>query len=264
MPTPNASIAVVNSSEVSTAKVVSSGTGVAQIAIVNNTVAVTPTSGFSGKTQVVVQVTQENTVTTVKVPVTVLPQAPIKPIVDPVSAIETKVDWNASPNAIGYQVIVDGKIACVTSSSQTECNVPQLIGPKTDVQVLSRGGSALKSDPVPAVYTNKDPVVAGLVNFANNSYVLSASEKTKLRELAATIKAEGFTNVVIAGHTDPNTGVNNQTLSENRAKATAAYLQKFVPKLNVKVEGYAATQRTGSGNDEVVYANDRRAEIKVW
>lgn len=257
-------MAVVNSSEVSTAKVVSAGTGVAQIAIVNNTVAVTPTSGFSGKTQVVVQVTQENTITTVKVPVTVLPQAPIKPIVDPQSSTETKVDWNASPNAIGYQVFVDGKIACVTGAGQTECNVPQLLGPKSDVQVLSRGGSLLKSDPVPAVYTNKDPIVAGLVNFANNSYVLTSSEKAKLRELATTIKAEGFTNVVISGHTDPNTGVNNQVLSENRAKATAEYLQKFVPKLTVKVQGFAATQRTGNGNDEIVYANDRRAEIKVW
>lgn len=246
------------------AKVVSVGTGVAQISIVNNTVAVTPTSGFSGKTQVVVQVTQENAVTTVKVPVTVLPQAPVKPIVDPQSSTETKIDWNPSPNAVGYQVLVDGKIACVTSSSLTECSVPQLLGPKSEVQVISRGGSLLKSDPVPAVYTNKDPIVAGLVNFANNSYVLTSSEKAKLRELATTIKEEGFTNVLISGHTDPNTGVDNQTLSENRAKATAEYLQKFVPKLTVKVQGFAATQRTGSGNDEIVYANDRRAEIKVW
>jgi outer membrane protein OmpA-like peptidoglycan-associated protein len=238
--------------------------GIAQVAIVNNTVAVTPTSGYSGKTSVVVQVTNDNEVTTVKVPVTVLPLAPIKPILDPVSTEATKVDWNASPNAIGYQVFVDGKIACVTNSAQTECSVPQLLGPKADVQVLSRGGSLLKSDPVPAVYTNKDPITAGLVNFANNSYVLTASEKTKLRELASIIKTQGFTHIEVSGHTDPNTGVNNQVLSENRAKATVAYLQKLVPKLEVKVAGYAATQRTSSEKNDVVYAADRRAEIKVW
>ena len=176
------------------------------------------------------------------------------------------VNWAPSQSeVVGYIVTVNSQPTCFTMT--TSCEINQLIGPKTKVAVIAQGNDNTfsTSAPLPAFKPTR-PVPALVVNFAVASSVLSPKFKTDLRNLAKVMVKEGFTKVDIAGHTD-STGqavsYDNQQLSDARAKATLAYLKRFVPKLKSVTGSYAYERRiTDESTTEALYLN-RRAEVAV-
>ena len=86
------------------------------------------------------------------------------------------------------------------------------------------------------------------------------------RKFVKEVKAAGFNKVVLEGHTDVQgtaSGYDNLTLSNNRAKQTAAYLRKFL-KVKFSQDQYADTRPAVAGADETAYKNNRRTEVSVW
>jgi outer membrane protein OmpA-like peptidoglycan-associated protein len=187
------------------------------------------------------------------------PQQPLVPA--------TTLTWNPSPSqVIEYVVKVNEKQVCVTTS--TTCEVKQLVGPKTKVEIIASGNDNTFSVPtkLPIAKPTR-PIPALVVNFDTAKYELSPKFKADLQALAKTMVKEGFTKVVISGHTDTAgkvTNYDNQTLSEERAKVTLAYLKKFVPKLKSVEYAYAFSKLAADeSTPEGMYTN-RRAEVFVW
>ena len=176
------------------------------------------------------------------------------------------ISWNPSQSeVVGYVVKVNSEAVCFAMT--TSCEITQLIGPKSKVEVLAQGNDNTFSTPVPLpAFKPARPIPALVVNFAVASAVLSPKFKTDLRNLAKVMVKEGFTKVDITGHTD-STGqrvsYDNQRLSDARAKATLTYLKRFVPKLQSVTGAYAFDKRiTEERTPDELYTN-RRAEVAV-
>ena len=192
---------------------------------------------------------------------TVLPVAAGKPIAVPKSLNESVISWKKSINATGYDVKVNGEVVCQTSA--TSCTAPVLIGPKTPVEVVAKGGDKLETI-VPSAYQANKPVPAITVNFKTGSAVLSTAQKAELQKIAAIIVKEGFQRLVVTGHTDNQPGMDNKALSAARAKATADYLAKLVPAVDFVTRGYAASVPVSSNDTAAGQAANRRAELSLW
>ena len=248
--------------ESATVKIVSVGNGLADANLNNNSVSYNPVTSFSGKTNVTVETTVNGVTTQQQVQVLVLPVPPKVSESQPIKFTTSTINWDKSPNAIGYQVWIRGQLVCTTTSA-TKCEVPLTVGPETPVTVTVLGNDDTKTDVTP-VYSIKKPLPALVVNFDTAKYDLSTSAKKHLQEVAAVIKQEGFTRLVITGHTDSRGGIDNSKLSLNRAQATVDYLKKLLPKMNIKVGAYAAGKPIASNATPQGEAANRRAEISVW
>jgi outer membrane protein OmpA-like peptidoglycan-associated protein len=243
-------------------KIVSVGKGLADANLANNNVNYEPTTSFSGKTNVTVETTVNGVTTQQVVQVTVLPVAPKVSESQPIKFTTSTINWDKSPNAVGYQVWVRGQLVCTTTSA-TNCQVPVTVGPETPVTVEVLGNDNTKTAVTPT-YSIKKPLPALMVNFATAKSDLSADAKKHLQEVAAVIKKEGFTRLVITGHTDSQGGIDNNKLSLDRAQATVDYLKKLLPKMNIKVGAYASAKPIAPNTTAAGEAANRRAEISVW
>ena len=198
----------------------SASKGLSEVKIVENQIAVVPTVGFSGKTEVSITVTDGLTTTTVTVPVTVLPEPVKDPILTPVAARQTTVSWEPSPNANSYQVIVDGKTACKAATDS--CEIRKILGPNADVQVVANGGDATKSDAVDADYeATKTVVVTKLVGTTRGGK-LTQNDINMLNKVVATVKSQGFETVTISQIT---TNRVNSSAAKARVDALVNYVK---------------------------------------
>ena len=220
-------------------------------------------SGYSGKTSVQVVVSTGTETKTVKVPVVVLPEVAKDPVSIASGLDSSYISWNASSNAIGYTVKVDGQAVCFTTS--TSCSAPVLVGPKSNVEVIARGNDGLQAVNNAAFKAPAEPIPALTVNFKTASSVLSTAAKAELKDIAAAIIKTGFTTVQVSGHTDSRGGTDNTKLSAARAQAVVKYLQTLLPDVNVKakVTAAAATQPVASNATADGQAANRRAEISL-
>jgi len=111
--------------------------------------------------------------------------------------------------------------------------------------------------------------VAGLlrtpVNFATDSYTLSASEQQELTQVADRLKACPNANVAVSGYTD-DTGNDaiNVPLSNNRAKAVTDFLvSDGVPRDHVTSRGLSAADPVASNATSDGRAQNRRVVIVI-
>ena len=237
------------------------GEGIARVSVIGTKVSITPEKTFSGITSAAVTVRDKGQTATVIVPVTVLPVAAGTPIAVPKSLNESVISWKKSPNATEYEVKVNGESACQTAA--TSCTAPVLIGPKTPVEVIAKGGDKLETV-APSAYQPNKPVPAITVNFKTGSSVLSAAQKAELQKIAAIINKEGFQRIVVTGHTDSQPGMDNKVLSLARAKATADYLTKLIPSVDFVTRGFSDTLPVASNDTAAGMAANRRAELSLW
>ncbi|CAB4845394.1 unannotated protein [freshwater metagenome] len=177
------------------------------------------------------------------------------------SPTSSTVSWEASPNAIGYSVSVNGRPGCTTPAGVTTCQVPTLVGPKSEVIVTAIGNdatAAVKS----AEYSMKDPVTIKNINFNINSPVLTSAAKKELNAIIAIVKKEGFTTIAVAGHTDlTGPKSNSLPLSTARTSATVAYLKAALPNIKFIKAAFGDTTPLVSGTTADANAANRRADI---
>jgi outer membrane protein OmpA-like peptidoglycan-associated protein len=108
-------------------------------------------------------------------------------------------------------------------------------------------------------------IVLHNVFFETNKWDLLPASKTELDKLASLLAANKDKKVEIGGHTD-NVGndVDNQKLSENRAKSVVDYLVTHgVPAENLSYKGYGESVPIADNATEPGRAQNRRTEFKI-
>ena len=134
-----------------------------------------------------------------------------------------------------------------------------------DLQVINNiaiTGAAPSCDNLQATI---DADLAAPVKFETGSDRLTADGKQQLAAVVPSVKACAGVKLTVVGHTD-STGTDaiNQPLSENRAKAVAAYLvSQGIPADSVSSEGVGSSQPVASNDTEAGRAQNRRTEIEV-
>lgn len=254
---------ITNTTAAANAKVVTVGKGLTSATTDGTQVNIVPVTNFSGKTTVMVSVTDEGETKEIEVPVTVLPLPARTPLATPNTKGKSAISWKPSVNAIQYEVTLGGQVICTTST--TSCATNTLIGPKSDIKVVAKGNDETISRVTPAKYVApKKPVTALVVYFDTNKFNLDSKDKADIRAVAKVIIEQGFKNIVVNGHTDIRGGVDNQLLSRNRSNSTFEYLKSLVPGLNVTIGAFASTRPAVKGTSTEALASNRRAEIGVF
>jgi outer membrane protein OmpA-like peptidoglycan-associated protein len=101
------------------------------------------------------------------------------------------------------------------------------------------------------------------VNFGTNKFNLTTAQKNELNRIATKINKAGVSRVTLRGHADARGGVDNMTLSKNRAKATAEYLKSKVKNPDVKFVVTAASTKEPVASNKTVkgMSANRRVDI---
>ena len=120
-----------------TVGILSSGSGLSGVTLVDGNVTYKPAPSFSGKSSVTLATTLNGVTTTQTYTVIVLPVAPTEGVSAPILFTTSTVSWAPSPNAIGYKVLIRGVQVCATTT--TNCQVPFTVGPGTPVTVEALG-----------------------------------------------------------------------------------------------------------------------------
>ena len=235
------------------------GRGVTNAEVRNDRIEVATAPTFSGRTTVEVTYVQNNETKVVVVPLVIPPAPPTVAASSPLAMDRSTIRWEASPNAISYDVYVRESLECQVRT--TSCEVPFIVGPATPIRVVAIGGDETKSEVNPQF--SQDRVIPALtVNFATASFRLSAAFRQELRDLAEIIDREGFTSLIVYGHTDSR-AFDNRTLSRQRAEATRDFLRRLLPDVKFRIAGFAATQRVAEENSRAGLAQNRRAEVRI-
>ena len=103
------------------------------------------------------------------------------------------------------------------------------------------------------------------VTFDVASYSLKPSFRTTLDQVADSLIKYPNSLIDVYGHTD-STGSEayNQTLSENRARTVAGYLQsRGVPAARIRSQGFGETMPVADNTTEAGRMKNRRVEIKI-
>lgn len=101
--------------------------------------------------------------------------------------------------------------------------------------------------------------------FDVNKAELKPAAKTNIQNLAASLKKNPETNVIIIGHTDDSGADSyNMTLSKQRAEAVKAYAAtQSIPSSRLSVKGKGETEPIADNTTESGRAKNRRVEIVI-
>ena len=253
-------VAVPKELQGSRSQVVTLGPGLSSASISGARITKTPAPGFSGNTYITISTTINGSATITTIPVAIrVVASPSK--TTPITFTEGKIWWTKSPNAKSYEVTVWGQSVCRTT--ELTCDVARTIGPKTPVVVIAKGNDGFTASSK-AVYENKKPLIATAVYFDTAKFIIKPEGNAEIRRVSSIIKKEGFTRLIIEGHTDTKGGIDNQVLSNNRSKATAAAFKKLLPKISTRLSGSAFRKPAATNDTPEGMALNRRSEVLVW
>jgi len=238
----------------------SAGYGIEKIVIAGPTVTVWPIKGFSGRTSLELVQSGAGGVINIVQPLLVLPTQVTGLSVSINSFMSPTITWDAVPGAKSYQISVGNEIVCATTRNTCVSKLP--LGPKSVLTITAIGNdlSKIVSKVTPLI---KADVEAASVNFDSGSYELSADARAELLRFARAIRPLGYTKLTITGHTDADQGVDNNKLSQDRAKAVLEILQSLLPGISLSIKGQADSEPVANNNNEAGKAKNRRVEIRV-
>jgi OOP family OmpA-OmpF porin len=103
------------------------------------------------------------------------------------------------------------------------------------------------------------------VNFQSGSDLLLAGAENLIRDIAATLKANDYLQIEVAGHTDSQgSEISNQGLSDRRAKTVYDYLVMYgVDEDRLSFRGYGESQPIADNATADGRATNRRVELRV-
>ena len=241
-------------------QIVGFGEGITRARTSGNQIIASPQTNFIGMSNVQVKVVQGIQSVDLEIPVKVIPEAPSDIQFKPIKFGVTSITWSPSIGAKEYEVTSRGEVVCTTNT--TQCVVDKLMGPATPLAVVAKVTEDVVSDFGTGNYKKPDsPIIAAVKNFKTASAELSAQAKTELEDFALLVKAEGFSNFVVYGHTDNRKGIDNLTLSYNRAKSAISYLEPLLPDVTFKIGYFADSRPVKRNNSAEGRAANRRAEI---
>jgi len=217
---------------------------IAEAKVVEGKLVLKPETGFSGKKNVLVTITENGVDRMIQIPITVLPDVVSKPVVEPVSATKTTIKWVASPNASSYKVFVNSKQICL--STTTSCVAKTVLGPNSVVEIVSNGGDRTISEKMEAALVQQTPVVIDRIFSANiTSGALGQKDINALNKVANIITTQGFTTVVISKIV---TTSKTSKIAAARVEAIKSYLQERVSGISLTFEVVPSNSKTYFNN----------------
>jgi outer membrane protein OmpA-like peptidoglycan-associated protein len=244
---------------------VASIAGLARIHISGSTVHLVADPDFSGIIRIPLTATYDDVRSTVLVTLVVSPNVAVHPRATPLTASRTRISWHRSRNAHRYQVVVGGRVVCVTRHQS--CTVPQLLGPRQRVLIRALGGAGTRSARTAARPQVRHQVAMASVYFATASAHLTAADRRTLRRFAKVILSRGFRHLVLVGHTDSRgSQADNQRLSARRSRHTHAYLQRLLAGHGVRLRTSWRGERAPEGNNSTAVgrARNRRVDVNLY
>jgi len=194
---------------------------------------------------------------------------PAVPVVDgptvtnQILAKATQIQVNSNLDSVqNVEVKVNGKIVTAEVSGDGLILVGALIGPKDNVQVTIQTNNGVSADL--KVAKPQTSVSLANVNFAANSFALTAQSRVLLNQVASIIKSKGYKSVSLIGHTD-NDGskLRNETLSRARANTVAKYLKSQGVSVKISIAAVGAKTPVTDNDTNQGKALNRRVEITV-
>lgn len=235
--------------------------GVAAAKVIDGFLKITPLPIFSGKISLPITITNNGVSTSWTVLLTVNPGAVTTPTQIMKNGSGTTVTWDASRNAIGYEVFVNSKLVCTTLL--TQCLVLKPLGPRALTEIIAIGGDGTLSLRSVAVYSPSPLTEVSAVNFGATSTALDAQGRATLLAFVDMVKAQGFSIVNIVGHVDtrhPSKKI--AALAAARAKATLKFLSFYLD-LPTKIVAQGAGDPIASTKTKVGQAANRRVALLV-
>jgi len=171
-------------------------------------------------------------------------------------------------SALSIQIF-NGQVPLLPLQSLTvisRCLVPAPIVTPTPTPTPKPAPSATATPkPTPSPTNTPQPSVemvkVGTVYMASGSYSLNDATKKSLIAVAKKINASGAKTILVYGHSDSRGGVNNTVLSQNRAKAVAAYLRPLLTVKKISIGWYSSNKPVKTGTSAAALAQNRRVEI---
>ena len=238
----------------------SSGFGIEKISISGSSVTVWPIPGFSGKTSLGLIQSGAGGIINIVQPLIVIPTGVSLININVLDFANPTLTWSAVQGAASYLVSANGERVCSTAVNTCIGQIP--LGPKSLVSITVTGKDLVKTTTQPKIVVKAD-VEAASVNFDSGEFVLAADARAELLRFARAIRPLGYTKLTVTGHTDTDQGVDNNKLSQDRAKAVLALLQELLPGYSISIKGQADSEPVASNNNEVGKAKNRRVEIRV-
>ncbi len=220
---------------------------IADIKIVDGKIVLTPETGFSGKKIVTVTITENGEDRIIQIPLTVLPEVVTKPTITPTSATKSVIKWAESPNANTYTVYLNGKKVCSTSG--ISCTVSKILGPDSNIEIVSNGGDRTVSDKIAADFKQTNPVaIARVVSATSTKSTLTKTDTNALNGVIAIIRSQGFGTIVISEIT---TTKRTQTAAAARIAIIKKYIRDKLGAIDVIFQVVPPTSRTIFNNISV-------------
>ncbi|MBO3700705.1 OmpA family protein [Roseivirga sp. E12] len=182
--------------------------------------------------------------------------------------IKASVSVQGGPGHIGSSTIVAStglgrfRVLETTNSALLKVEASNYLSRELTLQELKE----LPKNEVPLKPIKADQLIEfGVVNFDFGSAEIKPSSYPVLEGAVMTILNNQKLQIEIGGHTDAiGEGVDNMTLSEERAKSVYRYLiEKGVAKENLVFRGYGEDRPLNHGNTETERNQNRRIEFKV-
>lgn len=225
---------------------------VSEVKVAGNQFEVVTIPTYSGKMTVPVTINENGAVTTVTVEIVVNPKPVESAKTIPVSAKKSNIEWSKSPNAISYVVTRNGKEICSTTGSS--CQIPKIIGPKSEITVISLGNDGTISEEKLPAFIGDRPIPVKKVSISNASSSLNSKDLNRLKEVINLVKEEGFNRVSISVPGQSGIPTNTRSNLNQKSKNVAQYLLKEVEieldpvePNEMKANSKKSTQRTLDG-----------------
>jgi uncharacterized repeat protein (TIGR02543 family) len=213
---------------------------IAEVKVVNGNLILTPETGFSGKRVVTVTIKENGNDRLVQIPLTVLPEKAIKPVMTPYSERGSVIRWGASPNATAYTVYMNGKRVCSTTTAS--CSIARVIGPAAEITVVSNGGDRTVSQRVEADFRQSTPVfITRLVSSTNTKGTLTGVDIAALYKVIDLINNQGFRTIEISNIT---TTKKTEALATERVNRIKNFISSKTGNLKLTFTVVPATSRT--------------------
>jgi hypothetical protein len=178
------------------------------------------------------------------------------------NANNTEVKWIVAENAIieKYLVTSKGKILCETT--KTACTISGLLGGNSDLKVVAV--TSTSSEEVAATYIASTKFrLVGRIYFPAYSIKISNSYLQKIGVMANFVRDQGFSEILVTGHSDRTLMANLTTtsfLSTERARVAASAIKKLLPSVTMKYLG----QGNASPLVDGVFKNVKNRRVQIY
>ena len=236
------------------------GYGIQKISISGSSITIWPVAGFLGKTSLLLTQAGAGGVVNIIQPIEVISLKKFSVNVKVKKFMAPEVSWQSIPGVTEYKITSFGQNVCASIKNFCKSSIP--LGPKSILDIRAYKGKVMNN-----LISIKPRVVASsivdTIRFSSGSFKLNQNEVNSLSKLGGQLRKLGYSKLIVEGHADSSTGLNNVELSRARAKEVKLLLQSIIPDAVISTKAKSDRFPIASNKTEAGKAKNRRVEIRV-